>query len=695
MSGVLASLFERRALDENSGWGLIKNIRLGMQGYSTPAGVTMTPDRAVQITAVFAAIRVLAEGLASLPLVVYRRLPGGGKERAVDHPLYDLLHNQPNPEITSFMFRETLQGHLCTFGNCYAEIETDGRGRIAALWPLQASETEPRWVDGRLYYVTTLPEKFNHERVGLPAERVLHIRGLSPDGLSGYSPIQLARRALGLAAAAEEYGSAFFGNGAQPGGVLEHPAHLSPEAHARLKTDWEVMHQGLENSHRIAILEEGMAYKQTSIPPEDAQFLETRKFQISEIARIYRVPPHMLADLDRATFSNIEHLSLEFVNFTLRPWMVRWEQEILRCLFTRDERKTYFAEFLVDGLLRGDIQSRYAAYHTAWQDGWINWNEIREKENLNPIPGGDTHYVPLNMMPVEQAANLRSFRDRALISEEIDLEEGITTETGREALRQGPSASSGQDQGEEQEERSARSAGTRRRLMLSHQPLLTEAAGRVIRREAHDLAAGARRNFKTRSYADFEAWLDEFFAEHQEFIVRTMGGVTQAYAELIAAEAAEEAQFAELQPARLVAFVKRYLEGLASRHVFDSRERITKTLKRAQEEGEDPVEAISKETGGWEETRPASIGRREATRLNGAASKFIYAAAGATVVRWRTYNKSCPYCQSLDGKRVGINESFLAAGDVLNPEGAEGPLHVHSDVGHPPAHDGCDCMIGL
>jgi HK97 family phage portal protein len=363
-------------------------------------------ETALQVSAVYACVRILSETLASLPLPVYQRLSSGGKERAIDHPLYRVLHDQANPEMTSFLFRETLQAHLVMWGNAYAEIERNGAGRVVSLWPLLPDRTEPfRDVqDGKIKYRTILE---HGESVVLPSELVLHIPGLSFNGLVGRSPIQLQRESIGLSLSTEKYGQAFFANGARPGGVLEHPSKLTEEAQKRLRTSWNEMHQGLEKQHRIAILEEGMQYKPIGLPPDDSQFLETRKFQVTEIARIFRVPPHMLADLERATYSNIEQQSLEFVTYTLRPWLVRWEQALFSKLFTPSEQNAYFAEFLVDGLLRGDIESRYKAYAVGRQNGWLSADDIREMENMNPLPEdqGKIYLVNGNMISAKVAGS--------------------------------------------------------------------------------------------------------------------------------------------------------------------------------------------------------------------------------------------------------------------------------------------------
>jgi HK97 family phage portal protein len=373
--------------------------------WATASGLNVTPETALGVTAVFACIRVLAESVASLPLAVFRRLPDGrSKAKATDHYLYRLLHDQPNPEMTSFEFRETLMGHLGGWGNAYADIEVDGNGRVAALWPLLPNKMEKiTRENGELIYHYRVPDSVGGRVRQLRGEFVFHLRGLGADGLVGYSPIKLHCQAIGLTQAAEQFGATFFKNNARPAAVLEHPGQLGDKAQENLRTSWEAIHSGLENAHRLAILEEGMKMHEVGIPPDDAQFLQTRKFQIPEIGRMYRMQPHKIQDLEHATFSNIEHQSIEFVVDTLRPWLVRWEQRIHSDLLLPRERDEFFAEFNVDGLLRGDIASRYGAYSVGRNGGWLSVNDIRERENMNPISGGDVYLQPLNMAPLAQA----------------------------------------------------------------------------------------------------------------------------------------------------------------------------------------------------------------------------------------------------------------------------------------------------
>ena len=373
-------------------------------GYSfmfgrTTSGKPVNERTAMQTTAVYACVRILAETVASLPLHVYE-YKDGGKELVHDHPLYYLLHDEPNPEMTSFVFRETLMSHLLIWGNAYAQIVRDGSGRVLGLYPLLPNKMDvDRDNRGRIYYVYSRDTNENplfkdYGDIKLRAEDVLHIPGLGFDGLIGYSPIAMAKNAVGMTLACEEYGASFFANGANPGGVLEHPGVLKDPS--KVRESWNSVYRGTNNAHKIAVLEEGMKYQQIGIPPEEAQFLETRKFQINEIARLYRIPPHMVGDLEKSSFSNIEQQSLEFVKYTLDPWVIRWEQSLQKSLLLPGEKNKYFIKLNVDGLLRGDYQSRMNGYATGRQNGWFSANDIREMENMNPISdeeGGNLYLI--------------------------------------------------------------------------------------------------------------------------------------------------------------------------------------------------------------------------------------------------------------------------------------------------------------
>lgn len=403
--GILNGLFHSRDKPQNRTAGSGYAFFMG----GSTSGKPVNERSAMQMTAVYSCVRILAESVAGLPLHLYHYNNKGGKEKALDHPLYLLLHDEPNPEMSSFVFRETLMTHLLLWGNAYAQIIRNGKGEVVALYPLMPNRmTVDRDSAGRLYYRYNRMDdeagKTKEGTVVLTPRDVFHVPGLGFDGLVGYSPIAMAKNSIGMAIACEEYGARFFANGAAPSGVLEHPGTIKDPN--RVREAWQSQFGGSANAGKVAVLEEGMKYSPISISPEQAQFLETRKFQIDEIARIFRVPPHMIGDLDKSSFSNIEQQSLEFVKYTLQPWLVRWEQSIQRSLLEPSERPSYFVKFNVEGLLRGDYASRMEGYATARQNGWMSANDIRELENLDRISeeeGGDLYLINGNMLPLNMA----------------------------------------------------------------------------------------------------------------------------------------------------------------------------------------------------------------------------------------------------------------------------------------------------
>ena len=435
--GLFTGIFRSRDKPSNRTAGSGYTFYMG----GSSSGKTVTERSAMQMTAVYSCVRILAEAVAGLPLHLYRYTKDGGKEKAIDHPLYLLLHDEPNPEMSSFVFRETLMTHLLLWGNAYAQIIRNGKNEVIALYPLMPNKMSvDRDENGQLYYTYYRgPDeaiKSKEFAVTLRTTDVLHIPGLGFDGLVGYSPIAMAKNAIGMAIACEEYGAKFFANGAAPGGVLEHPGTIKDPQ--RVRESWQSTFGGSGNANKIAVLEEGMKYTPIGISPEQAQFLETRKFQINEIARIFRVPPHMVGDLEKSSFSNIEQQSLEFVKYTLDPWVIRWEQSIMRALLSADEKSEYFVKFNLEGLLRGDYQSRMNGYAIGRQNGWMSANDIRELENLDRIPaeeGGDLYLINGNMLPL---------RDAGAFANTTPNDSGKEEETDEEVLEVDESGSGGE-----------------------------------------------------------------------------------------------------------------------------------------------------------------------------------------------------------------------------------------------------------
>ncbi|MFD1777022.1 phage portal protein [Paenibacillus rhizophilus] len=368
------------------------DIRKRLNGGRTSSGQYVNEDRAMKFISVYSCVRVLAEGVGALPFFVYKKRPGGGKDKADTHPVFELLHDRPNSEMTSQSWREAQVGHLATSGNCYSATSLNRRGQVADIYPIAWNECTPirNKVTGKIEYEIAGDGTY-------PAERIFHVPGFGFDGLFGYSPIRMAADAVGLGIASSEFTSHFYQNGMNVGGVLEHPQALSDVAYNRLQEWINEKGVGLGNSWKPLILEDGMKFSRIPMPFVDAQFIETRKLNRDEICGLFRVPPHMIANLERSTNNNIEHQGIEFVMHTLMPYLTRFEQTANWKLFTPAERAAgYYVKFNVDGLLRGDYKSRQEGLAIQRQNGTINADEWRELEDRNPIEDGSGQIYIVN-----------------------------------------------------------------------------------------------------------------------------------------------------------------------------------------------------------------------------------------------------------------------------------------------------------
>ncbi len=462
-------------------------------GEPSTAGIKINTDNAMRLATVFACIRVLAESLASLPLITYERMGERNKRRATDYDLYTTLHDRPNRWQTSFEWREMGMAHLCLRGNFYNRIYSGLRGSATEIIPLNPDWVRPIWQEssGRVAYEYRPPTKPFET---ILAQDIFHVRGLSLDGVTGVGVLEYARNTIGLAIAQETHGAKLFENGSLPPFALETPNRMTEPAIKNFRRDWRGMHGGAKNAHNPPILEGGMKIHELMLTNEDSQWLESRAFQAVEVARMFRVPPHMVGILDRATFSNIEAQQLSFVIDSLRPWLVRWEQAIARDLIAIDS--DYYAEFLVDALLRGDTKSRYEAYSIGIQGGFLLRNEARERENLDPIEGGDVSLEPQNMAPA-----------------------------GSQEPGDGESGSNGKPPaGEGEAGRAERRDRARRRRQQETaealRPLIADAAHRIASREVGDLLSPSKK--AARDPVKWSKWLCDYYGDHRIYMIKTL-----------------------------------------------------------------------------------------------------------------------------------------------------------------------------
>ena len=395
---ILDKLFGPKAAITDSG-ELAKVMGLG---YGSSTGIAVNPESAMRSSAIYACVLTISETVAQLPFILYQR-DGERKDRAISNNLYSLLHDAPNDFQTSFDWRQTKTAHLCLRGNAYSFINRSSTGEILELLPMHPDRVQvTQTKDYSLSYVFTDPDG---AQIPLRQDQVYRITGLSFDGVRGISPIEYHRQTIGIALAANKQAALSFKNGAKMSGILKHPGKFKDnEVATRVRESWDEAMNG-ENSSKTALLEDGLDWQQVSMTNRDAQYIESMKYRVEDIARIYLMPPHKIGHLEQSTNNNIEHQGLEFVTDTMMPWFRRWEQSLWRDLLTKQERKKLFAEFLVDGLLRGDSKSRSEYYMKMHSMGVMNPNEIRSKENMNPREdgGGDEYYVAANLAPTSQA----------------------------------------------------------------------------------------------------------------------------------------------------------------------------------------------------------------------------------------------------------------------------------------------------
>lgn len=566
---IISKLMERRASPDYDGYYIDSMPSLLGSLLPTSAGIVVNTDIAMTYSAFYACVKVISETIAMLPLFVYKRLEPRGKERAPTHPLYVILHDEPNPEMTSFQWRETAMQHLLTWGNHYSNIERDRGGRVRGLWPLRPDRMRVRRNDSnKIEYLYRLPGE--EERLLRPDE-VLHLRGGSSDGLLGQSPVGQMRNAIALGISTEDFGNEFYKNGLALSGVLGHPGKLEEKGRKNLEESVGKYRTGMGNRHRFMVLEEGMSYTQVGIPPENAQFLETRKFQLEEMCRIHRLQLHKVQHLEHATFSNIEHQAIEFTMDTVQPWGRRIESDMMRQLLSPSDKAVYFVEFLLDGLLRGDIATRFTSYGTALGKGWMSINDVREIENMNASDqdGADDLYHENIWYKVGEVVQKPA---PALPAPKVDVPP---------------------------EDKSARQVPAGK-LREQYAPLFEDSAARIVRIEVNDVRRAVEKHFKKHGAPEFEKWLDEFYVKFPAQIEKNMKPLIRSYGAAAAAD--------NISADKLDACVSRHVDASASRYVGESSGQLKQIIREAAPE--DVEAALMARLDEWDECRAGEMASR-------------------------------------------------------------------------------------
>jgi len=658
-------------------------------GGETSSGITVSETTARNVVAVKACVRVLAEAVSTTPRHLMRRLKPRGRERMEDDPRWGLLRHRANRLMASRAAVEAVTGHVALWGNGYLEVERDQGGRPIGLWPRRPDMTQPeivgeqrtaagRIVGGRLVY-----------RIGdglgpniVPEDDMVHVVGLSLNGLSGEPPLNALREAVGLSQAVESYSGQLFSQGGRPGGFLKSEKVLGRDKRKEVLDAFREAHGGQKKAHRVGLLEGGLDWKEVGFPPEAAQMLATRRFQLEEIARCFGIPKHLLQDTEKsAVRANIEEEQRGFLLWTLRPWFSRWEDALSLKLLSDEERARGISiEHFDKDLLRGDLKARYAAYHQARQDGWMNGDEIRELEGLNPMPNGtgEIYFVPLNMIPAEQAAAGLTGGERKLIhGEEIAIEDHLPESRAAEA----------------RERRSRASAVERRRLRSAYLKLFRRDAAALVGEEVERLRVGLSR-LVARGHGAFLEFLAEFYGEHEGYSASRLQPVVEAMFEAVAPVAAREvgADLDELA-VDVSERAAEYSRTFGKRHAGSGRRQLEALVSEFASSREAAAEAIRERLDGWAETRAEDASEREATQAGAAIARWVYLAAGWSVLRWDGAGAECVFCQRMHGVTVEIHGAFVEPGRVLEGDEGSGDLEVKQVVGHPPLHGGCTCVV--
>lgn len=638
-------------------------------GIGTESGEDINEARAYNYSAYYACVTLLSRMMGMLPKKLYRRTGDNSRTQAKDHYLFKKISLRPNDETVQYTFFETMQGHLTTWGNCYAQKEMERGGRIKNLWPLRPDKMKVERKAGKLNYRYT---PISGKARDFNKADILHIPGFSYNGIEGKSPMMMMRESLGIALAAEKYQSKFLLNYGNMSGVIQHPkASIAPEKAKQMRNDIHSQVTG-EDRFKPLILFEGATWEQIGVPPETAQLLETQKFNAVVMARWHHIPPHMIADLDRATFSNIEHQDIEFTKYTMGPWFRLWEDWLNIGLLPDNELDEYYIKIIDNALLRSDHKSRAEFYNTMFQTGAYSPNHILELEDENPVEGGDERFVPLNMVPLSLATQAKK------PDSNVSYENISNNAFDEEYI----------------ERRAQQAAQIRKNIEAQYKPIIRKKAAKIIRAEVREIKKAVKKYLTQRDYINFEGWMRQYYIEHQRFIGDNIAADFEQYSQVIGSAAAEEIGVGFDNTFDYQDFVNGYTQTFVMRHVGSSQGQLINLIKESQADDAVASDLILERLKEWNEKRPDKIANRETVEADCAFAVAMWTGAGIPTKIWvNTGRDNCPYCKSLNGRKIGIYQSFLRKDQEFQPEGAETPFKPSADRRHPPIHGGCDCAV--
>lgn len=671
-------------------------------GSRTWSGKRINSETAKTISGVYSAVTTIAGSVAALPIrVVQFGADGRTRTQVREHPLHSLLNVRSSQGISAVAMKEAMMGHVLLKGTAVMDMPRDRAGDIQAIYlldPLRYDVLKRRipGTNGFEPRILLKPAEAGEEPRVLFDDRALRICGVGGDGITGWSVVKYARETFGSALGQEEYGSRFFDNDATPRGVLEHPEALSPEAKESLRSHWNGLYGGSANAHRVAVLEEGMTFRPVQINAEDSQFIESRKFTLRDVARWFNIPPHKIADMADAKWANIDAQNLEYLQDTLTPWLVRILQALAGQALTDTERVQQRLGFEFDfrELLRGDVSARGTYFRERFQTASITPNEIRQEEGENPLPGGDDLYVQQQYIPLRMLEDFVAGKLAAATApppapgdDDDDPDDDPEELARRSRLLRAP--------------REDRAFQARLDLRVSFLPDFLERGDRMVRGELREVRKLVDRHLDA-EVVDAPAFREAVEVYYREdfpgFATGIFGPGFRAYAGAVLPQAVEEAPDDATGEAptmeQLGEFADGYTEAAVAGLAAGARRRLQQLSERDEPLAE--VNAQLEQWAGEDEatsSRAERVARRHVNELNQATSAFVWAAVGVAFLVARTVGDSCPYCNAIDGTRVATGTAFFEAGDELLPDGADTPLKFNSRVGHPPFHQGCDCVI--